>query len=325
MAGVLDGSNRIMCEEARKLGLTYTAFGTDDAVFLMEGAGVRFYTRCSQTSLQSAVGRLIAQNKILTKQILEHHGLPAAKGVCVQDEQQLTLLNDLVFPVVMKPIDGKQGVGVVVGLPTADAARQAFAQRTGSAPMLFEEMLRGQEYRVVCVDYRFFAAAYRKPAFVTGDGRNTIRELIEEKNRDPRRAPGHTAPLSAITVDAVVTRCLAESGYTLDSVPGEAHEVPLRKTANLSLGGESHDKTDEVCAENRALFERIARACDLNVIGIDFMCENIAIPAHEQAGAGIIEVNASPGLRTHHLPVAGKPRNVAGEILKMTLAALGHR
>jgi cyanophycin synthetase len=324
MASVLDATNRIMREEAEALGISCTAFEGSDAVLLMERGDLRFYTRCSQTSLQSSVGRLIALDKMLTKQVLQRFGLPTAKGVSVEREDQLGRISALSLPLVMKPIHGKQGAGVVVGLSTYEEARQVFAHRTEKGPVLFEEMLQGREYRVVCVDFTFCAAAYRKPAFVLGDGRHTILELIAEKNRDPRRESGHTGSLTKIEIDELVLHCLAESNYHLDSIPAEGVEVRLRKTANLSTGGESHDVTDEVCAENRALFEQISRVCDLNVIGIDFMCGDISSPAVSQSGAGVIEVNASPGLRMHHSPMSGKPRNVAWQILQMVLSKLGN-
>ena len=112
---------------------------------------------------------------------------------------------------------------------------------------------------------------------------------------------------------------LHELSFTLETVLPEGSEVALRKTANLSTGGEAWDVTDSVSPENQALFEKIARACDLNTIGIDMMCQSLETPIIDQPHAGVIEVNASPGLRMHHFPMQGTPRNVAQSILKKVM------
>jgi cyanophycin synthetase len=42
-------------------------------------------------------------------------------------------------------------------------------------------------------------------------------------------------------------------------------------------------------------------------------------PLSQQEKAGILEVNASPGLRMHHYPYQGEPRNVAGALLDFVI------
>ncbi len=313
----LNASSRIMYEEAQKMGITCTTFGDKDTI-LMEFRGQTWYTRGSRTSAQSSVGKTIADKKNLTKLVLHHFNLPTAKSVRIKGPADLAQLETLTFPLVMKPLDQRHGKGVIVGLSTLAEAETAYSDNEYS-DVLFEETLHGTEYRIVCVDFTFIAAAFRKPAHVVGDDRHTIQELIEEKNRHPWRGKGHEANLTLIEVDDTVEKYLAEQGYNISSQPTAGTEVYLRKTANLSTGGEAWDVTDEVCPENRALFEKIARVCDLNILGIDIMCQSLAEPIADQSQAGVIEVNASPGLRMHHYPIKGQPRNVAGEILRLIL------
>ncbi len=108
----------------------------------------------------------------------------------------------------------------------------------------------------------------------------------------------------------------------MTSVPAQGAEVRLRQIANLSTGGEPWNVTDQVCEENIALFEHIARVCDLNTVGIDVMGTTLSAPIREQPQAGVIEINASPGLITHHFPVQGEPINVAAKIIDMVLTRL---
>ncbi len=310
----LDASARIISEEAQKRGIHCSYFEHRNLI-LMEKNGQQWYTCGSRTSFQSSVGLTIANNKSLTKKILNRFDLPTAKAVRVNQQSDLVQIKNLQFPLVMKPIDGAHGSGVVVGLKTYQEAEAAW--QANPKIMIFEETLQGIEYRVVCIDYKFTAAAFRKPAHVIGDGQQTIAQLIAEKNQHPWRSEGHQGNLTKIMVDDLVTANLAEQNFKVDDVPAKDSYVFLRKTANLSTGGEAWDVTDEVCPENIALFEKIARCCDLNTIGIDIMCQTLTTPITQQAQAGVIEVNASPGLRMHHYPIKGKARNVAGQILDM--------
>lgn len=310
----IEASTRLLYEEAQKRDIDCTFLG-DEHTILMSKGGVSWYTRGSRTSLQSSIGKTIADQKLVTKRICQHFGLPTAGFVHVRMEEELEKLSALSFPVVMKPVDLRYGEGVVVGIKDAQGALRYW--RKWGRPAMFEEMLAGTEYRVLCVDFRFVAAACRKPAFVTGDGTSTIAQLVEEKNKHPWRGEGHLANLTRIVIDELVYEYLEERGLDLGSVPMAGETIPLRKTGGLSTGGEAWDVTDEVSEANRELFGRIARACDLNTIGIDVMCSSLVSPLQEQPKAGIIEVNASPGLRMHHYPMEGKPRNVAGVILDM--------
>ncbi len=303
-----------MMAEAEARGIKCTPF-PDQETILMEQGNRSWYVRGSRTSLQSSVGKTIADYKPLTKIILNHFNIPTAKSVLIESEDNFDQLNNLKFPVVVKPTSERHGVGVLVGLK--DALEVANLFNKSKKPMLVEEMLQGKEYRVVCIDYKLVAVAFRKSAHVIGDGRHTISELVIEKNKHPWRGSGHTNNLSLITVDDSVTSLLSESGYSVDSIPEENTELQLRKTANLSTGGEAWDVSSEVCPENKELFEKIAKVCDLNTVGIDVMCRSLGSPIITQPDAGVIEINASPGLRMHHFPIKGQAVNVAAKILDM--------
>lgn len=308
-----------MYEAAGKLGITCTIM-PDHQTILMQLDGQQWYSRGSRTSTQSAIGQTIASNKATAKQFLEAYQIPTAQSVFVTQSSELTKLSALQWPVVMKPAKGAHGRGVIVGIQSLSEAETAFNKL--AEPALFEELLNGTEYRIVCVDYQFQAAAYRKAAYVVGDGEHTITELVALKNQDPNRQAGHKGKLSSIIIDDVVVANLAELNFTPTSVPAKNQEVQLRKTANLSTGGEAHTVTHLVCPENKALFEKIARIFDLSVIGIDIMCQSLETPIIDQPKAGVIEINKSPGLRMHHFPSVGAPIDLASIILSATIRHL---
>jgi len=317
----LNASSRIMYEEAVSRGIACTIFHDHETIFMSKD-GHEWYTRGSRTSFQSSVGKTIADKKPLTKEVLLHFKFPTGKFVKIGSKFGLTeeLKEEVAgfrFPIVMKPIDARHGLGVVVGIKSIEELEAAYETKSA---MIVEEQLRGVEYRIVCVDYKFVAAAFRKPAHVVGDGKRSIEELVAEKNQHPWRGESHTKNLTLIKIDDTVLENLAELHYTPTSIPKVGEEVLLRKTANLSTGGEAWNVSDQVHPDNRKIFEEIARRCDLNVAGIDVMCDALDKPLTEQEYAGIIEVNASPGLRMHHYPIQGESVNVAAKILDSVLA-----
>jgi len=308
-----------MYEAAQALGITCTIM-PDHQTILMQQGNLEWYSRGSRTSTQSAIGQTISSNKAIAKQFLQAYQVPTAKSVSITQSSELANLSALQWPLVMKPTKGAHGRGVIVGIQSLTEAELAFQKL--AEPALFEEMLQGTEYRIVCIDHRFMAAAYRKAAYVVGDGEHTIEELVALKNQDPNRQAGHKGKLSSITIDEVVLANLQEQQLAPASIPAIGQEIQLRKTANLSTGGEAHTVTHLVCPENKALFEKIAHIFDLSVIGIDIMCQSLESPISMQPKAGVIEINKSPGLRMHHFPSVGEPIDLATNILTSTIKHL---
>ena len=160
------------------------------------------------------------------------------------------------------------------------------------------------------------AIAERVPASVTGDGRSTVRELVDLTNADPRRGVGHEKVLTRIKVDAAAEEVLQSQGHSLDSVPAEGETVKLALTGNMSTGGISIDRTFEAHPENVEIAEEAARMIGLDIAGIDFICPDITEPVRDTGGA-ICEVNAAPGFRMHTHPTIGEPQFIAKPVVDM--------
>ena len=80
------------------------------------------------------------------------------------------------------------------------------------------------------------AVLNRVPANVVGDGKQTIQELINMKNKQRRKNPRLFSCL--IKVDYEIENILAKRGLSLNSVPGLSEIVYLREKSNISTGGE---------------------------------------------------------------------------------------
>ena len=290
---------------------------------LTQGSLVQFGWGAQQRRIQaaevdstSAIAESIAQDKELTKKLLQSAGVPVPIGRPVDDaDDAWAAAQEIGLPVVVKPRDGNQGKGVAVNLTTREQVVAGFeAARHFRDDIMVEKYLPGIDYRLLVVGNKLVAAARRDPPLVIGDGQHTVAQLVAQVNADPRRGEGHSTSLTKIRFDDIARARLAEQGLNEHSVPTLGQRVVLRNNANLSTGGTATDVTDEVHPEVAARAIAAALMVGLDICGVDVVCENIARPLEEQSG-GIVEVNAAPGLRMHLSPSFGKGRNVGEAVI----------
>ncbi|WP_282787294.1 cyanophycin synthetase [Flavobacterium croceum] len=313
----LGPSTGSIVEEAVSRDIPWIRLGTNSLVQLGYGVNqMRFQATITCKTSNIAVD--IACNKEETKRMLDMASIPVASGgICVDEEDLENVIKKIGFPIVIKPLDGNHGKGASINVKNLDDAKAGLAYaKNYSRRVIVEKFITGYDFRVLVIDNKLVAAAKREPAHIKGDGIQTIQQLIDETNKDPRRGYGHENVLTEITVDRDTTDLLDKKGYTLETIPQKDEIVYLKSTANLSTGGTSVDVTDMMHPENIFLCERISRVIGLDVCGIDIMAENLTQPLKETGGC-ILEVNAAPGFRMHLAPSEGLPRNVAAPVIDM--------
>ena len=292
---------------------------------LTEGSLVMFGWGSKQRRIQAAeidatgaIAETIAQDKELTKKLLDAAGVPVPHGRTVTDpDDAWAAAQEIGLPVVVKPKDGNQGKGVTVNITTKEQITAGFiAASEFRDDIMVERYLPGHDYRLLVIGDKLVAAARREPPNVTGDGVHTVRELVDIVNRDPRRGNGHSTSLTKIRFDDIALASLATQGMNADSVPPKGKRVVLRNNANLSTGGTATDVTDDVHPEVAARAIAAAHMVGLDICGVDLVCDSVLRPIEEQNG-GVVEVNAAPGLRMHLAPSFGKPRAIGEAIVDM--------
>lgn len=281
--------------------------------------------QAAEMDVTSAIAEAIAQDKQLTKKLLAAAGVPVPQGREVDTpEDAWTAACDIGLPVVIKPKSGNQGKGVTVNITTREQLVAAYATAAEyDDEILVERFMPGNDFRLLVVGDKLVAAARRDPPSVVGDGVHTVRELVEEVNKDPRRGSGHATSLTKIRFDDIALACLAVQGFQADSVPPKGKRVNLRHNANLSTGGSATDVTDDVHPEVAQRAIAAAQMVGLDICGVDMVCDSIHHPLEEQGG-GVVEVNAAPGLRMHLSPSFGKGRPVGEAIISSMFGEHGN-
>jgi len=228
---------------------------------------------------------------------------------------------ELGYPVVLKPVCGSHGDNVFSRLQDYKQLNKAvnrFIKNEGpDSDFIIEEYFPGFEHRIFITQKGDYAVLKREPAYVIGDGLNTIKQLIktENKRRKELKKISETS-LCPIVIDEHVKKYLKEEGKSLDYIPNKNEKVYLRLTSNIAKGGISHNMTKEVHPSAIEIAKKVASIIPLPFMGIDFVTEDITKP-QTYGSYSILEVNSSPGFAMHMLPAVGEPVDVGEYAIKV--------
>lgn len=328
---------------AHKMGYETTLTIADEGIIpgVPDGYGYkwnRYYTlgcgkgseiTCSiSSSKDSAIGKNIQQDKWATNKLIERMGLPLPKWEIIKSKESIDKIwDEYEKPIVIKPTGLTGGNGVTVGINSKEKAYEAFEYAKQSVDLknrkqwqkkiMIQEQAQGDtngaDYRLLVINGNLKVCTKRIPAFITGDGKHTIKELIEKENEDPRRDTSNPAHiLKPIIIDQPLIDLLNIKGLTTDSVPLKEERVYVRNVASMSRGGITEDYTDKVSPEIKSIVESIANTAHIFAMGIDIICNDISKPLTKENGA-ILEVNTMPESYLNIYPVIGQERTDALE------------
>jgi GNAT-family acetyltransferase (TIGR03103 family) len=284
----------IIAEEALRRGIRVEVTDAEWGEMRLSVGGRTVLTRESLSEFTTAVAMSRCDDKRVTRRIMQRAGVRVARGALAGDgdlKEASALLHE-VGEVVAKPARGEQGRGITVGVRDEDGLERAVAHALEFCPdVLVEELVPGEDLRVVVIDRQVVAAAVRRPAEVVGDDVHTVEELVRIASRRRERA---TDGESSIALDDRTAEVVAEAGYAMDDVPPHGERIRVRRTANLHTGGTIEDVTDRLHPEIAEAAVRAAEALGIPVTGIDFL-----VPAVDGPDYVFIEANERPGLANH--------------------------
>jgi glutathione synthase/RimK-type ligase-like ATP-grasp enzyme len=262
--------------------------GARRAVFAA-GAGAPY-------ALNDARGASLARDKAFCARTLHERGVPTLPGRMFfvtprwadmrapgrEPQDALAYAAQADYPLFCKPISGSNGVYAEV-IADCDAfadymarvAREHFA-------ILIQPFVRGDEYRVFVLDGRALFTYRKHLPSVRGDGRSSVRALVEALARD-NGGPSTRA------------RDGAGRAVAPNDVPAEGERLWLEGPANRAAGGGASGLVD---GAPPALARIAIEACDilgLRLAGVDIFDLS---PKRDITTLSVIEVNSNPMIET---------------------------
>lgn len=268
----------------------------------------------SKGDLVTVESMKISKNKMKTKQLLEASGVAVPLGVSfnenVSDNEIIEYAESKGYPVVLKPTDGNLGKGVIANIKNSDQLKEALKyvrKELKFKKVILETFINGEEYRVYVIGDKVIGATNRIPANVIGDGENSIKRLIDKKNKDRKKNPNLSSRL--IKVDKQVEQKLKNEGITLNYVPRKKERIFLNDKSNISSGGDPIDATDILTDAIKATAVNAAKAVNMVQCGVDVLFDK------EKNIHGVIELNSRPGIGAHLFPMEGIARDIPKEVV----------
>lgn len=294
-----------------------TTYVAGNVIQYGQGANARWLDS-SFTDATPFIGSMLARNKLLTNNTLRQAGIPMAPQIIAPSaDHAVAAARELGFPVVVKAADKDGGVAVYAGLTSEREVRIAHREaRQQTANVIVEKHIEGRDYRLNIYHGKVLWAIERVPAGLVGDGESTLRQLLEEENRNPLRNAGANSPLKPLAFDAEARQVLKGMGLSPESIPGKGRFVPLRRRANIAMGGTPVSVMDRLHPDNVRLAVRAATLLSLDVAGVDLILPDIERSWLETGGV-VCEVNAQPQLG------AVTSMHTYGELLRQLVPARG--
>lgn len=314
----LELSTQNLIADAIKYGIQFQVLDEVEQILkLTYGSHTEYIKEGNITHFDSALSHALMENKIVTKAILNTAGIQVPSGFEFHDlNDALRHFDQLPSAFVVKPKSTNYGIGISIFKETTTQADYEEAVKIAfenDDAIIVETYAHGTEFRFYVQNGEVLAVLERFPANVVGDGVHSIQQLVAIKNTDIRRGEHHRTPLEKIKLGDVERLTLSLQGFDVQSVPKAQERVFLRENSNVSTGGDSIDRTEQVSDYYKAIAVKVAHALDVTITGVD-----IIIPDASQKGPYfVIEANQNPMMQMHLFPAIGKSRRVTESLIKL--------
>lgn len=257
--------------------------------YTLEKDGKKIYYR---NQLNTQDGHDACIDKSITSSILKKNNIPVSKFYVwnrnITTRQNLDALNGFKPPFVVKPTIGTQGYSVKTDITNQTELLEHVNKLLDTEDVMVEEQAKGNEYRIMVLNNNIVSITKRGSPFIIGTGNKTIRELIDIYNDNVK-----------FKVHTIDKQYIKQQGYNETDIVPNGVKVKLTNVANYSNGGGiEYVDIAQVHPENINLFKKINNVLSLNLSGIDYITDSLAVPYNNTSS--VIEVNSAPGFDVHY-------------------------
>lgn len=257
----------------------------------------------------------ICDDKALTSEYLSKAGVPIPLGKRFSAkstlEEMIEYTDELTYPLVVKPTDESSGRGVITNIEDEKQLKNSLIRLREDynyQNIIIQEHVHGDEIRIYVLNDKVIAATNRLPANVIGDGKSTIAQIIERKNKQRKKVP-HLY-FRPIVIDSTLRKTVERQAFTLESILKKDQRLFVREVSNISTGGDPIDFTDQLTKEQKNIAIQAAKA----IPGLAHCGVDMIVPKDSDTGV-ILEINTRPGIGSHLFPIQGKARDIPKKLI----------
>lgn len=292
----------------------------DEEIFELQKGDRKIFINRGVSPYVSHMAATLSENKLATNTLLQNHGIPIPEFMfCADLQQEAISFLEQYQPLVVKPFDTNKGVEIHLNISNIKDLEQAFLKvRKVSSHAILQRQAAGKDYRILLIGDELAGVLWNEWAYVTGNGKDQLEQLIETENkkRETEGTPVYNRNFKMLSPvpmeDAGQALALQELDFKY--VPGYGEKIYISYCGNGWAGALAIDQTENIHPDNLLLAKKIAAIAEIDVIGIDIRCDDIAVSYQESAFA-VIEVNIRPSMVDHEYPTEGKSRRVVSQYL----------
>lgn len=307
--------HKLLIDRAKADGIQVTDIGhltNQPAAILKKNGTAELVLDGVPSSWITGRSKLYCDNKQLTKLVYEDLGLPYGQSISFKEVDEPGLKDFMVDGknYVCKPLDSAQGTGVVMNIQSMEMVREYYEKHQHLAStFMLEEQLEGEDLRIHVIGGKIVAACIREPAYVIGNGIDTVQKLIEN-----RRVVMKTQnPNNVLEVDEPTLRLLKEQSIELQDIPAANQKVRLKYISNMAKGGIAIDVSDDIHPIFGEWVTQLSNYLGTGYFGLDLMSTDYQDKAIESTN--VLEINAYADWM-HHTFSERKTHDIPGIILK---------
>ncbi len=281
--------------------------------------GKKSYFRYNTLDLNPVGSSDVAKDKDYATFFMRKMGYPTAPGRAFFSDEwceaigsketaaaALRYARRIGFPLFAKPNSGSQGKDVFRVQNTRELRRALKTIFRNDRVALVQKPVKGRDYRIVVLDKEVISAYERVPLNVVGDGRSSIKQLLQKKQHAFNASSRDTR---IDLKDPRIAAKLRSQGPALATVLKRNERIFLLDNANLSSGGDAVDVTKTIHPSFKKLAINLTRDMGLRLCGVDLMVQGEI--AGKPKNYCVLEVNAAPGL--DHYVKTGKAQQTIVE------------
>jgi D-alanine-D-alanine ligase-like ATP-grasp enzyme len=195
-------------------------------------------------------------------------------------------------PLVVKPLDASLSRGVSLNVRDLKSLKTGIESALQfSDTVLVQQQIEGDELRFVVVGGKVRAALLRQTARVTGDGTQTMGQLIAAENKARKQLTMPYVSYPQLTQDIIDLQAM-----DLDEVPAKGEVRELGRGTMIKTGASIYNVLKTVDDSYIDIAEKLTKALGAEFVVVDVMIKDYTVPAMTDNYA-FIEFNTAPVLK----------------------------
>lgn len=301
-------------EAAKKRWYTIEFLEKEKNIFFIKNKNKEILFKWVEWWLTSKLWRGITVDKDLTHLLLKRNNIKYPQYIIIDKEWIIDYdeIEKIWYPLITEPVNWSIWRWVVINIQDREGLDNAiqYSFQFGKTIMI-QEYVEWDNLRILIVNHKKTAWLKRIRHHIIGDGKSTVKELLEKENINPQRWNHQLESiLPQIKIDEDL-ELFFQTQYKINF----SDILEKDKQGFLKWNGYSKviDITDDIPVEICKVCEEISKIFKLPVAWVDVIYNK------DTKKYRVLEVNSQPWIKTHHLPMEWKARNVAGAILDLYL------